>query len=363
MNKKILKNPVFEKRTLQLQASLEPRTVFLTVNSSDIYYLTGCTGSNNHLLVSADLVYLFTDGRYLTQINDQVQINIEIIEIGTKKLFSDALKVVLEELDIQQLKFTPDGMSYLIGKAMISALPTNAQAIQDLALFNLRSKKDEMEIELIKQNTLITKAAFLYIQSFMKSGITEFEVASELEYYCRKQGAEKMSFDTIIASGTRSALPHGKASGKVIEDRDLVQFDFGIYKNMYCSDFSRIFYMGTVDPKLAEIRQIVEDALKKVELDSRCGMTGQEIDAIARNYISEKGYGEFFVHGLGHGLGIEVHENPRLNNTWDKPIIENMVLTIEPGIYLPGLGGVRLEDTVVMRSESFELITECGYEF
>ena len=362
MHKKGSKKPVFEKRTIQLQTHLDKNTAFLTVNPADIYYLTGCTGSNNHLLVCPESVYLFTDGRYLTQIGEQMQIDLSVEEISVSHPIEIALKEILKNKCIKHLKFTADSMSYLMGKAMVAALPSDAQAVQDLTLFNIRSIKDEMEIETIKQNLHITKAAFLYIKGVIEAGKTELEIAAELEYYCKKQGANSMSFGTIIASGVRSALPHGAASDKIIEDGDMVQFDFGIMKDYYCSDFSRVIAMGTVDPKLAEVREIIEDATKLVENTARCGMTGQEIDAIARDFISSKGYGAYFGHGLGHALGLEIHENPRLNTVWDKPITENMVLTIEPGVYLPGIGGVRLEDVVVMRSDKFELITDCGYD-
>ena len=363
MHKKAIKKPIFEKRIIQLQTLLEANTAFLTVNPADVYYLTGCTGSNNHLLICSEIIYLFTDGRYLTQIGEQAQITLSVEEISVKFSFEQALKNILIKESIKHLKFTPDNMSYLTGKSMVSALPQDTQAIQDLMLFNLRSIKDETEIETIKQNLLITQAAFLYIQSFIKPGLTELEVAAELEYYCKKQGAEAMAFGTIIASGERSSLPHGAASNKIINNGDVVQFDFGIIKDHYCSDFSRVLQVGTIDPKLAEIREIVEDATKLVEENARCGMTGKEIDAIARDYITQKGYGDYFGHGLGHALGIEVHENPRLNTVWDKPIVENMVLTIEPGIYLPGLGGIRLEDVVVMRQDKFEVLTDCKYDF
>lgn len=362
MQKRLSKEPVFEKRIIQLQSHLDSHTAFLTVSPADIFYLTGCTGSNNHLLICSEQVHLFTDGRYLTQINKQTQIDLLIEEISTNRSFEQALKEILIQQQIQNLKFNSDHLSYSTGKAMISALPNGAQASQDSTLFHLRSIKDEMEIQTIHQNLLITKAAFLYIQSIVKAGMSEKEVATELEYYCKKNGADAMSFTTIIASGERAALPHGTASEKIIQDGELIQFDFGIIKNHYCSDFSRVLAVGNIDPRLAEIREIVEDAVKLVEKNARCGMTGQEIDAIAREYISEKGYGEYFPHGLGHSMGIEVHENPRLNQVWDKPITEGMVLTVEPGIYLPGLGGVRLEDVVVMRKDKFEVLTDCGYD-
>ncbi|MGL4366735.1 MAG: M24 family metallopeptidase [Brevinemataceae bacterium] len=357
------KNPIFAKRLIQLQSMLDNESAFLTVNAADIFYLTGCTGSNNHLLVTMNDVYLFTDGRYITQIETQSHVNLVIEEIGLEYPFSEALKKILHEQHIYCLKFTPDHMSYLTGKAMISALPKHAQAIQDLSLFNLRARKDEMEIEIIRHNMLITTASFLYIQSVLKEGITECELANELDYYCRKQGASNMAFPTIVASGVRSSLPHGIATDKVIQNGEIVQLDFGIVKDKYVSDFSRCLKVGEIDPALLEIRDIVETALKKVKEEARCGMTGSEIDSIAREYINSKEFGEYFVHGLGHAVGLEVHENPRLNGTSDIPITENMVLTIEPGIYLPGVGGVRLEDVAVMRADGFEILTSCGYDF
>ncbi|MGL5721963.1 MAG: M24 family metallopeptidase, partial [Brevinema sp.] len=225
-----------------------------------------------------------------------------------------------------------------------------------------RMIKDDVEIEIIRQNTILTKGAYLYIQSVLKPGMTELEVAAELEYYCRKQGAEGMSFSTIIASGVRSSLPHGLASSKMIEPNDLIQLDFGIVKDHYCSDFSRVVALGQPDSQLMKAREIVEEALKNVYAKSECGMTGIEIDMLAREVFKKYDVEKYFVHGLGHSFGIEIHENPRLNTTWDKPITENMVLTIEPGLYFPNLGGIRLEDAVVMRADGFENITQCSYE-
>ncbi|SFB82202.1 Xaa-Pro aminopeptidase [Brevinema andersonii] len=363
MPKGMIKNPIFEKRLIKVTQLLSADEALLTVHAPDIFYLTGCTGSNNHLLIFPDKVYLFTDGRYLLQVEEQCQVTIILEEIGVNNPFGAALKSILKGTSLKKLKFSTDSMSYLMGKSMIEALPPYTQVMQDVTIAQTRMIKDELEIETIRQNTCITQMAFLYIQSLLKPGITELELAAELEYYCRKQGASAVAFDIIIASGKRAALPHGAASSKKIEEGDLIQFDFGIVKDHYCSDFSRVVRVGEVDSKLLQARQIIEDTIKKVQQDSRCGMTGSEIDKIARDYLHQHGYDEYFVHGLGHSLGLEVHENPRLNQTWNYPITENMVLTVEPGVYFPGLGGVRLEDIMVMRSTGFEYITECGYDF
>lgn len=212
----------------------------------------------------------------------------------------------------------------------------------------IRQIKTPEEIAIIQESCDLADDAFAYILTYIKAGMTEIQVANELERYLKSKGASAMSFDTIVASGVRSAMPHGVATDKVIEDGDLITLDFGCYYKGYSSDMTRTFAIGSVDPKLEEIYHIVLEAHEFVNQQAKPGMTGKEVDAIARDYIKQKGYGDYFGHGLGHGLGLNVHELPGVNGRNEQPLQENMVITNEPGIYIEGLGGVRIEDDLLV---------------
>jgi len=212
----------------------------------------------------------------------------------------------------------------------------------------IREVKTEEEIEIIQEAVNIVEKAYDYILGYVKPGITEIEVANELDFYMRNLGATGVSFDTIVASGVRSAMPHGVASDKVIEEGDMVTIDFGCYYKGYTSDMTRTFAVGDPGEELKKIYEIVFEANKKVTEAAKPGMTGAELDAIARDYITEHGYGDAFGHTTGHGIGLEVHEGPAISFRNEEELVVNNVITNEPGIYIPGLGGVRIEDDLVI---------------
>ena len=222
--------------------------------------------------------------------------------------------------------------------------------------------KTEQEINIIKVACEIADHAFTHILGFIKPGKTELEVSNELEFFMRKQGATQSSFDTIVASGLRSALPHGVATNKVIEKGDFVTLDFGALYNGYISDITRTVAVGEPSEKLVDMYNTVLAsqllALEKVGP----GLTGIQADAIARDYLKEKGYGEAFGHSLGHGIGLEVHEGPGLSMRSDTVLEPGMAVTIEPGVYLPGIGGVRIEDDILITETGNELLTHSSKE-
>jgi Xaa-Pro aminopeptidase len=189
--------------------------------------------------------------------------------------------------------------------------------------------------------------------------MTEQELKAKLESKMLELGAEGTSFDTIVASGYRGALPHGVASEKVIEQGELITLDFGAYYKGYSSDITRTFAIGEPDEKMKEIYQIVLTANQKGIEAAKAGITGKELDAVARDYITEQGYGEAFGHSLGHGIGLDVHEGPALSKKSDSLLQQNNCVTIEPGIYVDGLGGVRIEDDILITENGCELFTKC----
>ena len=215
----------------------------------------------------------------------------------------------------------------------------------------------------MRQAAAIADKGFLHVLDIVKPGMTEKELALELEFFMRKQGASGLSFTTIVASGIRSSMPHGVASDKVIEKNDMLTLDFGCMYNGYCSDMTRTFVVGTADERQKELYNIVLETQLKVLEAIKPGAHCKEIDALSREIIGGYGYGEFYGHGLGHGVGLEIHELPVLNGTSEFVLEENMVVTDEPGIYLPDFGGVRIEDTVLVTKDGYDLISRSTKEF
>lgn len=226
----------------------------------------------------------------------------------------------------------------------------------------IRLFKDDEEIEEIQKAQDIADKVFSELLDFIKPGKTEREVHHYMLERMRAHGASGESFDAIIASGVRGALPHGVASDKVIEKGELLTLDFGCIYNMYCSDMTRTIAVGEISDKQREIYEVVLEAQKRALAAIKPGVRTADIDAIARDYITEKGYGENFGHGLGHGVGLEVHEAPRLSPKSDEVLEEGMVITDEPGIYIEGFGGVRIEDIILVTEDSHRVLSKSTKE-
>jgi Xaa-Pro aminopeptidase len=321
-------------------------------------YLTDFTGTAGVAIVSKDQAVFITDFRYTEQAAKQIS-GFEIVQ-HTKTLIEE-VAVQLDKMGVKNVGFEKDDMSYAMYESYKKAVNTELVPVSGL-VEKIRLIKTPQEIKIIKAAADIADAAFEHIISFISPGKTELEVSNELEFFMRKQGATSSSFDIIVASGLRSALPHGVASDKVIEKGDFVTLDFGALYNGYISDITRTVAVGEPSEQLKEIYQVVLDsqllALDKV----KPGMTGIEADAVARDYIKSKGYGEAFGHSLGHGIGLEVHEGPGLSFRSETVLEEGMVVTIEPGIYVPGVGGVRIEDDIVITAAGNEKLTHSTKE-
>ena len=231
------------------------------------------------------------------------------------------------------------------------------------SLVKQRLVKKEKEIENIKKAIEISDIAFSETLKIVKVGISEKEIAAHLEYVQRKLGADNRSFDTIVASGYRSALPHGVASDKKVGMNELVTTDFGAYYNGYVSDMTRTFFVGNeISDKQKEIYDIVLEANKMAIKQVKAGMRCSDLDKVARDFIASKGYGDNFGHGLGHGIGLEIHEAPTVSPLGDIILEENMLITIEPGIYLDGFSGVRIEDDVIVKKDGCEVLNKSNKE-
>ncbi len=332
------------------EKDIEAFVIYKFVN---VTYITGFTGDDSVALVTHDKAIFITDGRYTEQAQKEVK-DFEVIEHKTG--IKEVLKEYIKTLEIKKLAFE-ENISYGQYRELKELLEIELIPQANL-VETLRMVKDEEEIENIKKAQNITDRAFEHLLKFIKVGMTEKEVALELEYFMKKQGAEDLSFDTIVASGKRSSLPHGKASEKVIEKGDFVTIDFGCKVGGYCSDMTRTIVMGKASEKQKEIYNIVLEAQQKAIDNIRAGITSKEADLLARSVIEEKGYGQYFSHSLGHGVGLEVHEAPSLSFKKEEILKEGAIVTVEPGIYIPDFGGVRIEDMVLLKEDGVINLTK-----
>lgn len=326
-------------------------------------YFSGFTGSAGVLLVSQTSAQLLTDFRYMEQATTQAQ-QYEILQIGGtagQRLY----EVLAQQCARQQLTtvgFESDYVTFAVYQQLTEAL--GQQTLTPLTLDVLRMVKDEQELTCIRKAVEIADQAFSHIVTFLRPGISEIAVAAELEFTMRRLGSEKPAFSTIVASGVRGALPHGQATDKLLAAGELITMDFGAVYQGYCSDITRTVMLGKADTRQKEMYQLVLQAQLAGLAAVAAGKTGQEVDAVSRRLLTEAGYGEYFGHGLGHGLGLAIHEEPRLSPSAPPVnLAERMVVTVEPGVYLPDWGGIRIEDTVVVCAAGCEVLTASSKQF
>lgn len=347
-------------RLERLRASMEKVNVdgFLITSTYNRRFMTNFTGSAGVVLISMKEAKFITDFRYVEQAGEQA-VDFEIVQ-HTGTLLEEVGKQV-KEMNISKLGFEQDHMTFATYKAYEKAIESQLLPVSGI-IENLRLIKTSSEIKILKDAAAIADAAFIRILDFIRPGVTELDVSNELEFFMRKQGATSSSFDMIVASGVRSALPHGVATDKVIEKGDFVTLDYGAYYNGYVSDITRTLAVGKPSEELINIYDIVLEAQLRGMAGIKPGMTGKEADALTRNLIEEKGYGQYFGHSTGHGIGLEVHEGPALSLRSDIILEPGMAVTVEPGIYLPGIGGVRIEDDTIVTLEGNEALTHSSKE-
>ncbi|MGG1679857.1 M24 family metallopeptidase [Neobacillus sp. NRS-1170] len=325
----------------------------LITSSYNRRYISNFTGSAGVVLISANKALFITDFRYIEQASKQCD-GFEIIKFSGS--IPEEVAQQAKNLGIQKLGIEEDYLTYSSFKVYDKEVEAELVPVSGV-VEKLRLIKADAEIKILKEAADIADAAFKHILDFIRPGKTELEVSNELEFFMRKAGATSSSFDTIVASGHRSALPHGVASDKVIEKGDMVTLDYGAYYKGYVSDITRTVAVGEPDAKLKEIYNIVLESQLRGMDGIKPGITGKQADALTRDYITEKGYGEYFGHSTGHGIGLEVHEGPGLSSKSDLVLEPGMVVTCEPGIYIPGLGGVRIEDDTLITKDHNEALT------
>jgi Xaa-Pro aminopeptidase len=332
----------------------------LVTHLPDLHYLSGFTGSSAALAITRRAARLFTDGRYTGQAAEEVEAARVQIVSGSPAVA--AVEWLAAQPGVECAGFDPAWTSVAELTRWKNALPSRLrraflQALAAPLVEPLRRVKDEDELTLISGAALAGCKLFEHILGFVRPGMAEFEVAAELEYEARLLGAEGMSFDTIVASGVRSALPHGRATSARLPRRGFLTLDFGIILGGYCSDMTRTVYLGK--PRLKErnayqaVLEAQEAAVAAVGPGARCG----DVDEAARGVLRRAGLAEAFTHSTGHGVGLEIHESPRIGALQMARLLPGMVVTIEPGVYLAGRFGIRIEDMVAVTRTGREVLT------
>lgn len=338
-------------RVDEIKAILEKNHLdgILITNPIDLYYFTGFSLSAGNLLITHDNTILIVDGRYFESIKNNNKIKTVLLKEGVLENVFSSLKTIgvdSETTTLQEVK-------------KLETFNLKVKGIDSLSR-KIREVKTKEEISLLKASAELALLGFDHVVSSLKEGVLEKELALELEWFWRKKGASGPSFLPIIAFQKNSALPHYRAGESSLKNGDVVLIDIGVTLNNYQSDMTRVVFFGNVDRKAYEVRRVVEEAMNAAKKLIKPGTPIKDLDLAAREVITKNGYGENFTHSLGHGVGLEIHENPTIRKTTPNEEIlkPGMVITIEPGIYIPEHFGVRLEDTIVVTDTGFEnLIT------
>ena len=328
----------------------------LVTDILNVRYLSGFTGSYAALLVTEEDVFLLTDFRYVEQVKQECPgVTLEIVE----RSWLPGVHQLAERMHIRSIGFEANALDYADWQTLSGSLPfTQLVPVSENPISELRMVKDAGELESIREAVRIADRTYEHVSGIIRPGISERDIAIAIECFMRKSGAEKEGFGTIVAAGARSALPHGKPTDARIREGEIVLMDFGCVWNGYHSDITRTNVIGLPDARQEEIYGIVLEAQSKAMQAIRPGILGRDIHAVAADYIASKGYGERFGHGLGHGLGLDIHDAKILSSQSNIALERNMVVTVEPGIYIPGWGGIRIEDDIVVTETGAEILTK-----
>jgi len=328
----------------------------LVTDFTNVTYLTGFTGDDSYLLVTPAGQLLLTDSRYTTQLSEECP-GLDLVSRTHKTPMLDLLEKTIKKAKIRKLAIEAASMTVSLRDRIAEKLPKVELAPTNGLVEELRQIKDKEEVARIREAVSLAQRAFAVIRASLQGDQTEKEVADALEYQIRLFGGKCGSFPSIIAVGPRAALPHANPSQRRIGESDFVLIDWGATSGGYMSDLTRVLVTGKISPKLERIYGVVKKAQLAAIAAVKPGAKMCNVDARARKVIEKAGFGRYFGHGLGHGIGLQIHEAPRLSGTEDKPLKAGMVITIEPGIYLPGWGGVRLEDDVLVTRSGHEVLS------
>jgi len=328
----------------------------LVTNFTNVTYLTGFTGDDSYLVVGRNEDLLFSDPRYHTQLEQECPgLPIEIRGPGKKMLSSVANG--LEQMKVRKLAIEASSITVGSRDALAKSMPILDMFPTDGWVERLRMVKDREEIARTRKACKLAERAFGAMRALLTPEMTELQAAAELEYQARRFGACGLSFPPIVAVGPRAALPHARPTSRRIGESDFMLIDWGAHEGLYVSDLTRILVTGRISPKLRKIHEVVLKAQLAAIQAISPGVTCEQVDTVARDIIAKAGYGKQFGHGLGHGTGLDIHEEPRLSQGQSTVLKAGMIVTVEPGIYLPGWGGVRIEDDILVTRNGHEVLT------
>lgn len=344
-------------RINKLQTILSKKKLdgLLVSNIANVQYLSGFTGSSADILVTSKKLYFVTDSRYIEQVQKEISSNFEIVK--EEKGLVKTLKKLLEKARLKNLGLETDYITYYQYQQLLKKLSFIELIPTEGLVMKLRLIKDKSEIQKIKHACQIAEDAFRVLLPFIKDGISECDLAIELEYLIKKKGGE-IAFETIVLSGWRTSLPHGRPSHKKLAIGDFIIFDFGAKYRSYNCDLTRTLILGQPTHRQKLIYKTVRNAQNEALENLKSGIKFSELDKIAREKITTKGLKRFFNHNLGHGIGLEVHELPDISASNKNMIKSGMVITIEPGIYIPSFGGARIEDTVLVTDDGHKVLSD-----
>lgn len=333
----------------------------LIISPENRRYFTSFPSSDGYLIVNAHRAVFITDGRYI----EAAEKNAKKCEVHLQKRIFPQIAGILNEMKCGHLLVESSRMPlgfYNSLKGSVKNIAIHTDTMLDDAINALRSVKSEQELECIKAAQKITDDAFTHICGFIKEGVTEREIGLELDFYMLSHGGEALSFKTIAVSGKNTSLPHGVPTEKRVQKGDFITMDFGTVAGGYHSDMTRTVALGFATDEMKKVYETVKNAQSDCINGLRAGLTGIEGDALARNVTESCGFGEYFTHGTGHGVGIEIHEFPNLNKANAEPLRSGQIVTVEPGIYIPEKFGVRIEDMVYITENGCEDLTHSPKE-
>ncbi len=331
----------------------------LIMSEENICYFTSFHSSNGYLVVTKDKSYFLTDSRYIEAAQNKITTCDEILLLKNMK---NDISELLKKLNVKVLHLEAGRTTVAryndISKAM-DFCDVVCDGSLDNAINEIRKVKTQHQVDSIIKAQRISEKAFEHILKFISVEKTEKEVALELEYFMLRNGADALSFETIAVSGKNSSLPHGVPSDKKIENGDFITMDYGAVVDFYHSDMTRTVAVGEVSSEQIKVYDTVLKAQTAALEAIKAGVKCNEVDAVSRNIIKDAGYGDYFGHGTGHGVGVEIHESPSLNPSSTEVLSAGHIVTVEPGIYLPGKFGVRIEDMALVTDDGYINLTEC----
>jgi Xaa-Pro aminopeptidase len=333
---------------------------FVVSSLPNVRYLTGFSGSNGLCIVRKNNASFLTDSRYIQQSRREVKSWKRVI--AKNGVFEETARHGLLR-GCRNVGFESHALTYAqyrTLKKLVSdvSFVSTRDVVESIALV-----KEKKELECIRAAVRISDRVFDEVLHFIRPGVTELEIAAEISYLHKKYGAEKDAFDPIVASGERGSFPHARASGKSIKNRELVTLDFGCTVRGYNSDITRTVAVGNASVETRNLYNVVLNAQLEAISAAKAGIFARDLDAVARDRITDEGYGKYFIHSLGHGLGLQVHELPRVSSLSKEMLVAGSVITIEPGVYIPRFGGIRIEDDVLLTSGGCEVLNIAPKKF